>query len=140
MVESLLMQFREAFPDGPLPSRPVAGDNCCPECDEIDELFGGRTWTEMATDFPSDFHHAYPLLTPSNQWYYLPAFMLSAFGSSGMQFDSLEPELTNGRLTPASFNPAQRAAVGAWLVAFLGGLGWDESPPHLAEWWAEAAK
>lgn len=42
--------------------------------------------------------------------------------------------------TPASFTPPQRAAVGRWVVEYWGSwMGWEEPPPQLVEWWAEAA-
>lgn len=138
-MKSLLRQLREAFPDEPLPERPITGHRC-PDCDRADELLGGRSWPELAVGFPLECHHDFPLLTPTAQRYYLPAFMLSAFGSSGMQSESLESALTDSRFAPASFTLPQRAAVGRWVVEYWGSwMGWEEPPPQLAAWWAEAA-
>jgi hypothetical protein len=137
-VKSLLRQLREAFPEEPLPKRPITGHRC-PECDEAEDLIGGQPWPEVAAGFPPECHHAFPLLTPAAQSYYLPAFMLSAFGSNGMQSESIESALTDGSFAPASFTPLQRAAVGRWVVEYWGSwMGWEEPPPQLAEWWTEA--
>ncbi len=138
-MRSLLRQLRDAFPEAPLPPRPITAHRCL-ECDEADELLGGRPWPEVAAGFPNECDHAFPLLTPAAQRYYLPAFMLSAFGSNGMQVDSLESALTGGEFAPMSFTPSQRAAVGRWVVEYWGSwMGWEEPPPQVATWWAEAA-
>ncbi len=137
-MKSLLRQLREAFPEVPLPPRPITGHRCA-DCDWADELLGGQPWPEVAAGFPAECHHDFGLLTPAAQRYYLPAFLLSAFGSNGMQADSLEAALTDGTFPPASFTPPQRAAVGRWVVEFWGSwMGWEEPPPQLAEWWAQA--
>lgn len=138
-MRSLLGQLRDAFLEAPLPPRPIT-EHRCQECDEADELLGGQPWPEVAAGFPNECHHAFPLLTPVAQRYYLPALMLSAFGSNGMQVDSLESALTDSSFAPMSFTPSQRAAVGRWVVEYWGSwMGWDEPPPQLAAWWAEAA-
>ncbi|AWM35693.1 hypothetical protein GobsT_66230 [Gemmata obscuriglobus] len=137
-MRSLLRQLREAFPDAPLPPRPIT-EHRCPECDAADVLLGGQPWPEVAAGFPRECHHAFPLLTPAAQRYYLPAFMLSAFGSNGMQVDSLEAALTGGEFAPQSFTQDQRSAIGRWVVEYWGSwMGWEEPPPQLAAWWAEA--
>ena len=137
-MKSLLRQLREAFPEEPLPARPIT-DHRCLECDETDERLGGQPWPEVAAGFPPSCDHAFPLLTPAAQRYYLPAFLLSAFGSRGMQVESMESALTDDRFAPASFTPAQRAAVGRWVVEYWGSwMGWEDPPPQLAAWWAEA--
>ena len=138
-MKSLLRQLREAFPEAPLPQRPIT-EHLCPECDEADKLLGGQPWPEVAAGFPNECHHAFSLLTPVAQRYYLPAFMLSAFGSNGMQFESLESALTDVVFAPRSFTPSQRAAIGRWVVEYWGSwMGWEEPPPQLAAWCAEAA-
>ena len=136
-MKSLLRQLREAFPEEPLPERPVT-DHRCPDCDRADELLGGQPWPEVALGFPQECHDDFELLTPVAQRYYLPAFMLSVFGSNGMQSESLESALTSGQFPPASFTKSQREAIGRWVVEFWGSsMGWEDPPPQLAEWWAE---
>lgn len=121
-----------------MPERPLNRHDC-PECDEADRKSGGRTWSDVADGFPSECHAAFCLHRPEARRYYLPAFLLSAFGSRGMQSESLESALTDGTFSPESFTPPQRAAVGRWVVEFWGSwMGWEESPPHLSEWWPEA--
>lgn len=137
-MKSLLLQLREAFPEEPLPERPITGHRCL-ECDEVDDLLGGKPWTDVAAGFPHECDHAFPLLNTDAQRYYLPAFMLSAFGSRGMLPDSLEAALTDGQFAPETFTPSQRAAIGRWVVELWGSWwGWEESPPQLAVWWTEA--
>ena len=41
MNEVLLRMIRDAFPVGQPPQRPITGHRC-EECDEIDEMLGGR--------------------------------------------------------------------------------------------------
>ena len=137
-MRSLLRQLREAFPEEPLPPRPITAHRC-PDCDRADELLGGQHWSEVAAAFPPECHHDFGLLTPVARRYYLPAFLLSAFGSRGMQVEALEAALTDGTFPPAVFAPAQRAVIGRWVVEYWGSwLGWEEPPPRLAAWWAEA--
>lgn len=56
-----------------------------------------------------------------------------------MQTETLERVLTDGTFPPESFTPLQRVAVGRWVVEYWGSwMEWEEPPPQLAEWWAEA--
>ena len=136
MNEALSLQIRDAFPDGPPPERPVTGHRCL-ECDEVDDLLGGRVWSDVAANFPNYCYDVFPLLTPAAQAYYLPAFMTAAFDSEyGIQLQSLQSALQDGRLAPMSFTPAQRATVLSWAATYLGPIGEDCClPTEVAERW-----
>lgn len=136
MDESLVDAIRAAFPVGVPPVRPVTGHRC-DECDETDRLLGGRTWIDVATDFPRHCHDTFPLLTPAAKVYYLPAFMTFEARSPGFMAGlSVSAALERGDLNPASFTAAQRAAVWAWAEAYYrtGPAGFP--PDAIAEaWW-----
>jgi hypothetical protein len=135
MDEALMRLIRDAFPDRPLPERPVTGHRC-PECDEVDAVLAGRTWSDVAGAFPVYCHDAFPLLTPAAQAYYLPAYMAAALGPEcGLQGTSLESALEGGRLDPATFTPAQRASVLRWAAAYWQLMGEDSPPAAVAERW-----
>src|SRR5207249_2747015 len=86
MNEVLLRIIRDAFPTGQPPERPITGHRCG-ECDEVDELIGGRVWTDVADDFPRYCSDSYPFLTTAAKEYYLPAYMSYAL---------LSPEMITG--------------------------------------------
>jgi hypothetical protein len=135
MNEALALQIYNAFPKGRPPERPVTGHRCL-ECDEVDDLLGGRVWSDVAADFPDYCHDVFPLLTPAAQAYYLPAFMVAAFDSEyGIQLHSLESALEDGRLDPMAFTPAQRATVQSWATTYLGPIGEGEPVDRIVERW-----
>jgi hypothetical protein len=136
VVDAELTQaIHDAFPvDGP-PARPVTGHRC-PECDDIDAILGGRTWTEIAADFPPYCQDAFPLLTPAAQAYYLPAYMLTALTpESGLQGTSLETALEDGRLSPEEFTAAQRGVILRWAQVYWPYAGGVVPPAQIVERW-----
>src|SRR5262249_34182740 len=72
IVINIVDEIRSAFPVGKPPARPITGHRC-DECDEVDRLMGGRTWPDVADQFPQHCHDTFPLLTPEAKAYYLPA-------------------------------------------------------------------
>lgn len=138
MDETPSQAIREAFPDGRPPPRPHTGHNC-PECDEVDAILGDRVWSDVAANFPTYCHDAFPLLTPAAKAYYLPAYMIAALGPEcGIQGHSLESALEEGGLTPAMFTPAQRAAVLQWAGAYYRRDYASDPPTWLVEQWQAA--
>ena len=140
MDDALLGLIRAAFPAGTPPARPVTGHRCV-ECDEVDQVLGGRTWPDVAADFPTYCHDVFPLLTPAAKGYYLPAYLCYAVRTPGMMAgDSVRYALERGDLDPRAFTPAQRAAVWAWAeAAYRGMIGGP--PDSVAEgWWLADAE
>jgi hypothetical protein len=134
MYSRLHRFIREAFPDSPTPRRPVTSHDC-DECNEVDALLGDRVWSDVADDFPQYCHDAFPLLTPSAQVYYLPAYMLAALGpNANMQGISLESALQGEILSPEMFTLAQRAAIAEWLAVYWPLEGSETLPEGLARW------
>jgi hypothetical protein len=138
MDKSLLDAIYTAFPIGVPPPRPITVHRC-DECDETDRLLGGRTWTDVAADFPHYCQDTFPLLTIEAQVYYLPAYLC---------FDRQFPEymaglsvasaLERGALPRASFLAAQRAAVWAWAEAYYHTQPERYPPDVIAEtWWLD---
>jgi hypothetical protein len=134
--DSLVNAIHAAFPAGVPPARPVTGHRC-KECDETDRLLGGRTWVDVAADFPQYCHDTFLLLTPAAKAYYLPAYMCFEARSPGyMAGVSVSDTLERGELDPASFTEAQRAAVWAWAEAYYGPQPRGFPPDSVAEaWW-----
>jgi hypothetical protein len=131
--EELLRAIRDAFPAGTPPDRPLTGHRC-DECDEADRLLGGRTWTDVADDFPHYCHDAFPLLTPAAQAYYLPAYLCHEMRSPGyMAGPSVQSALDGGTLPREWFTPAQRAAVLRWAEWFYRDLPGGHG--HLLDDW-----
>lgn len=138
MDESLISAIHAAFPAGVPPARPVTGHRC-DECDETDRVLGGRTWVDVAADFPHYCHDTFPLLTPAAKAYYLPAYMCFEVRSPGyMAGLSVSSALERGDVTPASFTKAQRAAVWAWAEAYYRNQADGFAPDSVTEaWWIE---
>lgn len=136
MDESLVIAIHAAFPAGAPPARPVTGHRC-EECDETDRLLGGRTWADVADDFPQYCHDTFALLTPAAKAYYLPAYLCFEARSPGyLAGESVSGALERGELDPASFTAAQRAAVWAWAEAFYRTRHGGFPPDPVAEaWW-----
>lgn len=139
-MDELLKIIQDAFPPGIPPARPLTAHRC-DECDETDRLLGGRTWVDVATDFPQYCHDTLTLLTPSGMAYYLPAYLV--FEAIFPGFDagpSVANALDRGDLNPASFTSARRAAVWAWAESYY--LANDRyMPDTVAEgWWFNDAQ
>jgi hypothetical protein len=134
-MQMLLHQLiHDAFHDTHPPSRPFTCHRCT-ECNEVDALLGGRTWQDVAADFPDYCHDSFPLLTPDAQAYFLPAYMLAAIGpEANMQGTSLESALEERRLSPENFTNAPRAAVVRWMAAYWQSDGSD-APADLIDRW-----
>jgi hypothetical protein len=132
---SLIGVFREAFPDGVPPERPVTGHRCL-ECDQVDALVGGRTWWEIAEDFPAYCEDTFPLLTPHAKVYYAPAFMCHQVRSPlTVCGTSLESALEAGELRPEQFTAPQRAVISCWAEEYYEEIR-DDNPPEqmIANW------
>ena len=124
MDNELRRRIRDAFSQTQLPSRPITGHRCT-ECDETDHLLGDRAWSDVIDDFPEYCHDTFPLLTNEAQRYFLPAYMVAALDSSGMQGLSVEFALQSDALPPESFTREQRAAVRDWIGAYVHKIGRD---------------
>lgn len=120
MDESLVQQIRDAFTAGTPPARPITGHRC-DECDEADQLLGGRTWVDVANDFPIQCHDVMPLLQPEAKVYYLPAYMTFEIRSGGGWLCGLSVRmgLLRGDFPPESFTPVQRAVILRWLANYI---------------------
>jgi len=136
MGESLVDTIRAAFPIGVPPDRPLTRHRCV-ECNDTDRLLGGRTWVNVAADFPQYCHDTFPLLTPTAKAYYLPAYMCFELRSPGfMAGMSVSSALERGDLNPESFSAAQRAAVWEWAEAYYRTESGGFPPDSVAEaWW-----
>lgn len=134
MPSALHQSILDAFADTQPPSRPVTGHRC-DECNQVDALIGSRTWSDVAADFPEYCHDTFPLLTPEAQAYFLPAYMLRALESEGMEGISLESALEDGRLLPDRFTPAQRTAVVNWAQVYWQSVEGADPPSGIIEWW-----
>ena len=135
MGHSLVDVIRAAFPLGKPPARPLTAHRC-PECDETDRLLGGRTWAEVADDFPHYCHDTFSLLTPAAQAYYLPAYITYEVRSPGyMPGQGVLAALERGDLDPSAFTPSQRAAVWEWTEAYCRSSGGFPSDAITEGWW-----
>jgi hypothetical protein len=133
--DSLELALRDAFQCSSIPKRPITNHNC-PECAEVDALLGDRSWSEVAADFPEYCHDVFPLLTPSAQAYYLPAWMLLALSpQSAMQGVSLESALIDGQLSPKQFTAAQHAAILQWASGYWRSMNDSDPPPEFVALW-----
>jgi hypothetical protein len=113
----------------------------CDECDEVDAALRGRSWQEVASNFPIYCHDAFPLLTEDAQRYFLPPYMLAALRpDASMQGTSLENVLADGRLSPENVTTAQRAAIVAWMMDYWMAT-YEEPPPAelLSKWSTQSA-
>ena len=137
MSDALRGLIHDAFLGTRPPRRPVTGHRC-PECDEVDALLGGRTWADVAADFPPLCSGVFPLLTEDARAYYLPAYMLAALESGSLQGVSLEAAVQDDWLQPRWFTPSQRAAVGEWAAAYWRISEGDEPPQSVIERWRQA--
>jgi len=135
-IEPLLDAIYAAFPVGVPPARPITGHRCY-ECDETDRLLGGRTWIDVAANFPQSCHDTFPLLTLAAQTYYLPAFLCFALRSPGyMASVSAQCALERGYPDSKSFTREQRLAVWAWAEWHYGQSLAQFPPDSVAEdWW-----
>ena len=114
MDESLVNAIHAAFPVGTPPPQPITCHRCA-ECDETDQLLGGRTWTDVARGFPVECLMTFPLLTAAAKLYYLPAYMCYEIQSPGsMPGISVLAALEQGDIPSELLTEAQRAAICAW--------------------------
>ncbi len=136
MNESLVEAIHAAFPAGVPPARPVTGHRF-EECDQTDRLLGGRTWVDVAADFPHDCHDTFLLLTPAAKAYYLPAYMCFEVRSPGYMPGKLgSAALERGDLAPGDFSEAQRATIWAWAEGYYRTTSGGFPPDSVAEvWW-----
>ena len=131
----LLQLLHAAFADTQRPARPLTTHRCW-ECDEVDSVFGARTWQEVAAEFPPYCHDTYSLLSDAAKAYFLPAYLIAALGeSSGGQGGSMESELRFGWLEPGRFSHIQRLAVLTWATTYWR-QAWGTEPPAevVARW------
>ena len=136
MHDELLRSIHLAFPDDGVPPRPVTGHRCF-ECDEVDALLGGRTWTDVVDNFPDYCFDAFPLLTPVAQIYYLPAYMIIALTTDwDIPGISIESALSDGRLRPEAYLAMQQRVIWAWLQAWwrLYHEGEEADPKLFSAW------
>ena len=135
MVTALVDEIRSAFPAGTPPERPITGHRC-DECDEVDDLMGGRAWLDVADDFPTYCHDAFPLLSPEAKAYYLPAYICFDLTSSGWTTGlSLASAFKRGELTPQQFDNRQRAAIARWIDQHYRSESGGTVPEQIAEQW-----
>lgn len=135
-IDALVDVIHAAFPAGIPPARPVTGHRC-EECDETDRLLGGRTWADVAADFPHYCHDTFSLLVPAARAYYLPAYLCYELRAPGyMPGESVRAALERGDLDAGAFTAAQRAAVWAWAEWYYRGHSGQYPPDSVAEaWW-----
>jgi hypothetical protein len=108
----------------------------CEECDRVDLALRGRSWQDVANDFPSYCHDSFPLLTAEAQRYFLPAYLLTAIGQdANCQGISIETALEDGRLAPETFTPNQRAAIAAWIVDYWREFASESPPGEILQAW-----
>jgi hypothetical protein len=137
--EVVIRQIRDAFPTGTPPARPVTSHRCF-ECDEVDLLLGGRTWTEIASDFPTYCHDSFCLLTPEAKSYYLPSYLEHGLREPGwMSGHSAACALERGDLCRESFNPSQRAAILRWIETYYQDEPETRPPETVLNYWRDAA-
>ena len=127
-MRGILDDLLEQWPEGPIPDRPVTGHRC-DECDETDRLIGGRTWRDVAIDFPDYCHDVFPLLTEPAKNYYLPAFMYAAISKGNGQSTSVEYYLLSDDFHSSAFTKRQLSLVKHWVQAALVG---NSDPGNLA--------
>jgi hypothetical protein len=97
----------------------------CGECEEVDQLLGGRTWTDVAADFPHYCHDTFALLNLDAQLYYLPAYIAYELRSPGyLAGVSVESAFQRGDLPTTSLTTEQHDACRTW--AETGGWVLDE--------------
>jgi len=98
--------------------RPVT-THACEECEQVDELLGGKTWMDVARNFPSYCHDAYPLLTSHAQAYYLPSYMISALTENNSQAASVEAYLCSDNFKRDTLSDDQVDLIQEWVNARL---------------------
>jgi hypothetical protein len=110
----------------------------CLECDRVDSELRGRTWQDVASNFPAYCHDAFPLLTPAARLYFLPAYMLAAIGpDANCQGISLESALQDEWPPPRLFNASQREAIAAWIVEYWQETSGEAPPKELLGRWTQ---
>jgi hypothetical protein len=134
-VTNIVDEIRGAFPASVAPGRPITGHRCH-ECDEVDRLMGGRTWADVAEEFPTYCHDTFPLLTPEAKAYYLPAYMCFDLTSSGWAAGmSVSGALERGEFAPEQFDNGQRTAIVHWIEQYYGSEPYGAVPESLATRW-----
>lgn len=134
-VINIVDEIRNAFPAGAPPSRPITGHRC-DECDAVDRLMGGRTWQDVASDFPQYCDDTFPLLTPEAKVYYLPAYMCyEVVSPGGMAGISVSSAFERGDFAPRQFNEHQRAAIAHWIEQYYRSESGGVIPESVTEQW-----
>jgi hypothetical protein len=88
--------------------------------------------------FPGLLSRCYPLLNDEAQFYYLPAFMITALDSSGgMQGTSLESALMPNGLDRDKFTLAQRAVIRQWLIEYWQCTSRTRPPEEYLAYWQD---
>jgi hypothetical protein len=134
-VTTIAEEIRSAFPVGPPPGQPITGHRC-DECDEVEDLMGGRTWVDVADDFPTYCHDAFPLLSREAKTYYLPAYMCFDLTTSGWTAGiSLSSAFKHGEFAPEQFDNRQRSAIARWIEHYYRSEPSRTVPERVAAQW-----
>lgn len=132
-----------AFADVPYPGDDnIADHQNCPECDDVQAFFRGKSWRDLKFPELRDFHSSLPLLTPQAFQYFLPGYMLATMGnwdqaemipygilSIGGYSD--ETDAVQERREDAEiFNQKQREAIVAYLRELQSSPEWSYDGDH----------
>ena len=116
---NLTLQIEEAFA-GEMPPIGRLTPHLCDECDEVHSQLTGRTWQDVARNFPTYCHDAFPLLSDQAKKYYLPAYMVTSLGpDANGQGISIEISLSNKQIKSSDFNQSQVAAIAGWVNRYF---------------------
>ncbi len=128
--------IRRVFPVGsPPPGRLTS--HLCSECDEVDRILSKMTWPEVAADFPSYCHDAFPLLTLDAKVYYLPAWLIASVAEvSGLQGTSLESSLGRSELPCDRFSTDQRGGILRWGEMYFVHLMGTNLDQNFVQYWS----
>jgi len=127
---NLTLQIEEAFV-GEMPPIGRLTPHLCDECDEVHSQLTGRTWQDVARNFPTYCHDAFPLLSDQAKKYYLPAYMVTSLGpDANGQGTSIEISLSNKQIKPSDFNQSQVAAIAGWVNRYFADNFSEAHPPQ----------